>query len=87
MQQTPDPDEILAQLDAELEDIEEPEEVVNVYDLPNPHLLMLYQNVRRELNEREQMLNPNPATAGEEVRNLHSLRDACVVELKRRNLL
>lgn len=80
---TPNPDEFdFSEMEAQLEDIQLPE-VMSVGVLDDMALLTRFRDLTEELKDRKEAMNPKTQTG----RDLHSERNACYVELKKRKLM
>lgn len=82
MTMAPDPDDILAHLEAQFDDVDTTD-VVDVSSLDSESLLKNYAAVNIELQDRKEKYNPHTP----EGRELHSLRYAYQLELRKRRLL
>lgn len=63
-------------------EFDEPPEVVDVNALDTVALSTLYNDIREELMELEEMLEPK----SDRGRELHSIRAACVIEMRKRGM-
>lgn len=79
----PNPDDdVLAAMEAQLDDLEVPEDIENVQKIPSPELTMRVQHIDSKLSSMGELRQPRT----QEGRDLHSTRAALLVELARRNM-
>jgi hypothetical protein len=78
----PDPEDIFAQMAGQLADISVPDEQ-KVTDMATLQLADRLSEIDHELVDRKELLNPTT----QEARDLHSLRGAIIVEMKKRGVL
>lgn len=80
----PNPNDILAAMEAQLADCSEPDDVTSVKDIPAPELAGRLKEVEGELSRLGELLEKGPGS--ERGRQLHSERNALLIEMRHRGL-